>query len=136
MKKKILTLSISILAHIGIILAVCGMDGVFTKSLSQQDIVRFVCDGFYVAGVFYICIVGLIWASGQGAFDGIGYSISTWTHSVFHNRRDWKKKESYQEYKERRAQKKKEMYIEENIIIGGISVLIASILLLVYNFAY
>ena len=61
MKKKLLTLTILILVHIGIILTVCGIDGVLTESMAQQEVVRFVCDGFYVAGILYLCIGGLIW---------------------------------------------------------------------------
>lgn len=136
MKKKIITLSIIILVFIGIILTVCGINGLFTKAIAPKETVRFVCDAFFVAGVLYACIGGLIWASGEGAFDGIGYAMATWKHSIFHNTRDWKKKESYQEYKERRAEKKKEKRVNEVVIIGGSSIVIAAILLLVYNFAF
>ena len=136
MKKKLLTLTILILVHIGIILTVCGIDGVLTESMPQQEVVRFVCDGFYVAGILYLCIGGLIWASKEGAFDGLGYTISNWKHSIFHNTRDWKKKESFQEYKERVAEKKKDRKVSEAIIIGGISVVVASVLLIVYNCAF
>ncbi|MBO7222070.1 MAG: DUF3899 domain-containing protein [Clostridia bacterium] len=96
MKKKFITLTILILVHIGIILTVCGVDGVFTETMAPQEVVRYVCDGFFVAGVVYICIGGLIWASAKGAFDGIGYHISYTMHSIFHNKRDWKKKETFQ----------------------------------------
>ncbi|MBO5982601.1 MAG: DUF3899 domain-containing protein, partial [Clostridia bacterium] len=133
MKKKLLTLTILILVHIGIILTVCGIDGVFTESMAQQEVVRFVCDGFYVAGILYLCIGGLIWASKEGAFDGLGYTVSNWKHSIFHNTRDWKKKETFQEYKERVSEKKKGRRVNEAIIIGGVSILIASVLLIVYH---
>ena len=135
MKKKLLTLTILILVHIGIILTVCGIDGVFTESMAQQEVVRFVCDGFYVAGILYLCIGGLIWASKEGAFDGLGYTVSNWKHSIFHNTRDWKKKETFQEYKERGSEKKKGRRVNEAIIIGGVSILIASVLLIVYHCA-
>ncbi|MBO7326892.1 MAG: DUF3899 domain-containing protein [Clostridia bacterium] len=136
MKKKLLTLTILILVHIGIILTVCGIDGVFTESMAQQEVVRFVCDGFYVAGILYLCIGGLIWASKEGAFDGLGYTVSNWKHSIFHNTRDWKKKETFQEYKERVSEKKKGRRVNEAIIIGGVSILIASVLLIVYHCAF
>ena len=136
MKKKFITLTILILVHIGIILTVCGVDGVFTKTMAPQEVVRYVCDGFFVAGVVYICIGGLIWASAKGAFDGIGYHISYTMHSIFHNKRDWKKKETFQEYQERREEKNKGLKVNDAIIIGGISIVVASILLIVYNFAF
>ncbi len=136
MKKRVITITILVLVFVGLVLAVCGLNGLLTETLPSKEIVRFLCDAFYVAGVIYVCIGGLIWSSNEGFFDGIGYMVSNWKHSIFNNRRDWKKKESYQEYKTRRAEKTKGSRVNEAIIIGGASIFIASILLLVYHFAF
>ena len=135
MKNKIITISLLIILHLAIILTVCGIDGLFTETLPPKEVTRFVCDAFYVASMMYLCIGGLIWVTGEGLFNGVGYAVSNWMHSVFHNTRDWKKKESFQEYRARK-EKKKAVRVNEVIIIGGISLIVASILLLVYQFAF
>ncbi len=136
MKKRILTILFALIAEIAIIIAVCAIQGVFSKSLPKQELIRFICDGFFVAGVVYVGFGGLVLASGKGVFDGIGYSVSTWFRSFTGNKRDWRRTETYYDYVERKAEKKKGRKVNQFFIFGGITLIVAVILYLVYKFAF
>ena len=45
-------------------------------SLSLVDTFRVLCDAFTIPGIFAILIGLLIWVSGEGVFDGLGYVVS------------------------------------------------------------
>ena len=136
MKKTIITYLLSIVVAIGIILTVCGVKGVLTTDMSQQEVVRYVCDGFFVSAILTLGIGGLSWASRQGAFDGLGYSFSLWKQRYTTHKRDWMNKESFSEYKERMTEKKKKKEINHFFIIGGIFAVVAALLYIVYSFAF
>jgi hypothetical protein len=135
-KKKIITISIMIVVELAVLLMICGLNGVFTENLGAKDVVRFLCDGFFAPGLLYICLGGLVWVSKLGTFDGLGFTVSHWKQSLFNNRRDWHKEEDYYNYKKRQAEKKKNRTFNEFLIVGGASVTIASVLLIVYNCAF
>ncbi len=133
-KVYILTAIISL----AVILLVCGLNGLFTEDLPQKDVVKFVCNAFFVAGVLVLGIAGLSFSSKHGAFDGFGYAISSlWdVHKPSKRRLTWTKKETYQEYIERKHSKDKNKQIKHLLIIGGILLMVAIILLVVYNYAF
>ena len=82
MKKKIIKLIIMLVIEAGLILTVCGVNGVLTEpNMDPQMVVRYVCDGFCVAGGVYLCLAGLFWATNEGVFDGFGYHASMWFNS-------------------------------------------------------
>ena len=136
MRKKIIKISIILAIELAIILLTCGLNGVFTENLSAQDTAQYVCDGFFVSGILWLCFAGLSWSSKMGTFDGVGYTFTRWKESILNNKRDWHQKENFGEYKERQAKNKKNKEFSELLIIGGVSLIVASILLLVYNFAF
>ena len=136
MKKIAITISVALAVELAIILLICGLNGVLTTSVGEQEVARYLCDGFFVSGVLFLGVGGLMWTSKLGTFDGIGYTVSRWKDSLFNNRRDWHEKEKYAEYKKRVAEKKKNKDVDIIIIIGGVALVVASMLLLVYNFAY
>ena len=104
--------------------------------MSQQEVVRCVCDGFFVSAILTLGIGGLSWASRQGVFDGLGYSFSLWKQRYTTHKRDWMNKESFAEYKERMTEKKKKKEINHFFIIGGIFAVVAAVLYIVYSFAF
>ncbi len=134
-KKKLITYLISFLVITAIMLGVCALKGAFGGNLNQKGLVSAFSDGFFVSGVVFLCVGALVWSSKKGVFDGMGYSFSTWKDSIFHNRRDWHKKETFYEYKERMTEKKKKRTINHFLITGSLYTAIALILLLVYLFA-
>ena len=136
MKKRLITISILLAIELALILLICGTNGALTSDMAPRQVTRHVCDGFFVAGLILVCIGGLVWTSKQGAYDGIGYTVSQWKDSLTNNRRDWHSKEKYSDYKKRVAEKNKKKSISEYLIVGGASIVMASILLLVYQFAF
>ncbi len=129
---------ITAIIALAVILLVCGLNGLFTTEMPQQDVVKYVCNAFFVAGVLVLGIAGLTFSSKHGAFDGFGYAISSlWdVHKPSKRRLTWTKKETYQEYVERKHSKDKNKQILHLLIIGGILLIVAIILLVVYNCAF
>ena len=136
MKEKIIKISILLAVELAIILLICGLNGVLTTDLPPKEVTRFVCDGFFSAGLLFICFGGFVWTKKQGAYDGFGYTVNLWKDQIFNNKRDWHAKEKYADYKERVAEKNKKKSFSEFLLVGGVSTVIASILLIVYNFAF
>lgn len=134
MKKNIITYVVSIILATGIILTVCGVSGVLTTEMEEKEIVRYTCDGFFVSAALMLCFGVLVWASKLGAFDGFGYSFVMLKHKLTNTKRDFKT-ETYTEYKERVAEKRKVNEVNHFMIIGGVLILVATILFLVYSFA-
>ena len=136
MKKNIISYVVAVVVSVGLILLVCGTKGVLTSHLTQQEIIKYVCDGFFVAAVVLLGMGGLTWASGQGTFDGLGYTFSLWKEKFTNHKKDWHKREDFQEYKERKAEKKKNRKINHFLVMGGVLMIVAAILMIVYNFAF
>lgn len=136
MIRKTLKYVITLAFAVGLVLIPCGVNGVLTGDLPQVDVIRYVSDGFFIAAVLILCAGGLTWASRLGTFDGLGYTFSLWLQRFTNNKRDWHKKEDFQEYKERKAEKKKGTKINYLLIFGGVLMIVAVILVLVYNFGF
>lgn len=132
-KKNIIVILIISLVALAIFLTVCGVKGVFGGSLSPKDTFRFICDGFFVAGIVELGIAGLIWASDNGAFDGIRFGVTNLFRLHFSTKRlDWKEKESFSEYKERIHKKKDNKPLIVLAIVGAVFLVLAVIMLIVY----
>lgn len=135
MKKKIILYSISFVIAIALVLLVCGLRGILTEQKDKATVIIALCDAFFAAGALFLCFGGLSWASEQGAFDGLGYSVS----SLFNLRKpakkgtEWKPKETYEEYVERKHspdKKKPKLFL---IIVGAIFLLVAIIFFIIYK---
>lgn len=136
MKKIILTYIISSVVAVGIVLLVCGISGVLTTEMEQQEVVRYVCDGFFVSACMFICFGTLRWSSREGTFDIVGYWFSSLRGRYINFEKDWKKSESYDEYRQRKQEKKKDKIIAPYLIIGGVLAVVAIVFYLVYCFAF
>ena len=95
-------------------------------------ILRMVCDGLTVSGVLLLCVGGLIWASNEGALDGIGYALKTPAY-MFVPFGSNRKHMRYGEYVEKRREKKVKGY-GFLLISGGITTGLSLIVLAVYSF--
>ncbi len=136
MKKKIIGYVVSFLIALAFVLLVCGLNGLLTQQKSPQDTAKILCDAFFVAAALFLGYCGLSWASTKGAFDGLGYSISTFfdAHMPTKRRLTWQKKESYQDYIERKQEKrknKKPMIVY--LVTGTVFLIIAIAMLIWYN---
>lgn len=132
-KKNIIVIVIISLLALALFLTICGVKGVFSGDLSKKETFRFVCDGFFVAGIVELGVAGIIWASDMGAFDGIRYGVTSLFRLHFSTRRlDWQEKESFSEYKDRIHKKKDKRPLITIVIVGGVFILMAVIMLIVY----
>lgn len=136
MKKKIIGYVVAFLIALTFVLLVCGLNGLLTQQKSPQDTAKILCDAFFVAAALFLSYCGLSWASTKGAFDGLGYSVSTFfdVHMPTKRRLTWQKKESYQDYIERKQEKrknKKPMIVY--LITGTVFLILAIAMLIWYN---
>lgn len=109
MKKKIIGYVISFLIALTFVLLVCGLNGLLTQQKSPQDTAKILCDAFFVAAALFLGYCGLSWASTKGAFDGLGYSISTFfdAHMPTKRRLTWQKRKLSRLYREKAREEKK-----------------------------
>ena len=125
MKKN--TIKVLVSAGIGFVLAFLVMwsRGIFTVE-GTKDILRVVCDGFFVAGAVLFLGGGLIWVNNGGVFDGLAYSLK---QSIARMRRNYElHRESYADYREKRAAKATSPV---GMVLGGLFHLVISVVLFV-----
>ena len=94
-------------------------------------ILRMACDGFTVSGVLLLCVGGLVWASNEGALDGLGYALRTTAYMFIpfgSNRQHLR----YSDYVAKRREKKVQGY-GFLLISGGITLGLALIALVAYS---
>ena len=93
-------------------------------------ILRMACDGLTVSGILLLCVGGLIWATNEGALDGIGYALKSTAHMFVPA--GSRKHERYSEYVEKRKEKRVKGY-GFLLISGGITLGLAVILLIIHS---
>ena len=102
--------------------------GLLTLSLQMQ--LRYISDVFYVSGVLLVMTGSLIWASNEGALDGVSYGLSMAVRSLIPGGRA-KRDERYGDYVARRRQKNVKGY-GFLFLAGGILLTIGLVLTAVY----
>lgn len=134
MKTKLIKIGILLLIALAIVLTICGINGMLTEKLEPREEIKVLCDAFFVPGVVFIGISGLAWASDMGAFDGLGYSVSTMinTHMPAGKGLNWHKKETYEEYKERKHAPEKKKKLKASFVMGVAMLALAIIFFIVY----
>ena len=83
----------------------------YDRDLLQLPLVdqyRILCDAFTVPGILMILSGALLWVSGEGALDGIGYVFSYAFHALLPGSEH--KGERYSDYKERKHKGKPSGY--------------------------
>ena len=138
MKKKIFWYVIAFAVALALVLLVCGLNGLLTEQKTEQETAKILCDAFFVAAALFMGFSGLSWASGTGAFDGLGYSVSLFfdVHLPTKRRLTWEKKETYQEYVERKHgkdAKEKNKTLIFLLVVGAAFLVIAIAMLIWYN---
>ncbi len=125
----------TVIVVLAVLLLVCGLNGLLTEQKEPKETVKILCDAFFVTGTLVLCIGALTWCSKQGAFDGLGYSISSMinVHKPSKQRLTWSKKETYEEYIERKHANDDGKKFKHLLLVGGILFAVAVILLIVYN---
>lgn len=125
----------TIVVSLAVVLLVCGLNGLLTEKKDAQETVRILCDAFFVAGVLIMGMGALSWSSTKGAFDGLGYSISSLInlHRPSKKRMSWSKSETYEEYVERKHERDGKKQFRHLLFVGLAMIIVAVILLIVYH---
>ena len=98
--------------------------------LSQTvDVMKALCDGFFVSGVLIACFGGLVFASNGGVFDMITYGVKNLFWLFKKNPADRKYKDFY-EYRE--AMKEKKRSYGYMVIVGLAYITVSLIFLALY----
>lgn len=98
--------------------------------LSQTvDVMKALCDGFFISGVLIACFGGLVFASNGGVFDMITYGVKNLFWLFKKNPADRKYKDFY-EYRE--AMKEKKRSYGYMVIVGLAYIAVSLIFLALY----
>lgn len=119
-----------ILTAIGTVcaLALSWGRGLFSAA-DARDVLRILCDGFFVVGGLLLAWGGIVWSSNGGAFDGLSWSVKT---LIWRVRPDYDDvKQSFAEYREQREKKARSP--RTTLLSGLILVAAATLLLIVYS---
>ena len=73
-KEKVVSYGICLAVAAGLMLAVLGFNG-YWKCEEAADRARILCDGFSAPGALMVLAAGAIFASGQGAFNGVLFGL-------------------------------------------------------------
>ena len=98
----------------------CGLG--HTPNMTEEDRLRTLCDGLTLPGILCLCVGSLVWVSGQGFFDGLGYCLSVTRNALFPSYR--RGTETYYDYV-RRHQKSRKADCGFLFACGGICLAIA-----------
>lgn len=108
--------------------AVMLVGGIFSAG-STKDVLRIVCDGFFVAGALLLLSGGFRWCYNGGVMDGLGFSAKTLV-----NRMRPHYEENRQSFAEYREQREKKASSPVPLVFSGLNLLvIAVIIFLVYS---
>lgn len=93
------------------------------------DIMKALCDGFFVSGILIACFGALIFASNGGVFDMLAYGVKNLFYLFKKNIKDRKYKDFY-EY--RTAQKEKKRSFGYLVIVGVALIAVSLVFLALY----
>lgn len=105
---------------------------VFALNMSREyGAARSVCDGFFVAAVLLLGIGGIRGVRNKGAFDVTGYGIKTALETALPILRHDGKKETMDEYRQRKASERKGA--RSLLLAGAVYFVLSLIAYLVYR---
>lgn len=108
---------------------------VFEQGTSAGNWIRFLCDGFFVAGILMICFGGMVWISQAGGFHAITYLFYSVRYMFTANKNRFEKRKNYYEYKvekEAKASVKDQHLHYDMLIIGGIGFAVSLVFLILF----
>lgn len=74
LKGKLIAYGICVAVAVGLLFLVLGLNGYWTKE-EPMDRARILCDGFSIPGALLVLTAGVLFASGQGAFNGVLFGL-------------------------------------------------------------
>ncbi len=109
------------------VLLVASLMGVF-KAPSTQELLRILCDAFFVVGVLLGGVGLLSWIGSNGFFDIFSYAVKV----VVIKFRPKAKLESYYDYKQNKDEERKP-WLKGLLFCGGICIILACLVLVLYE---
>lgn len=103
--KSPLRFIVALLIGGGICLAIIFIKGVLSAE-SPRQVMKILSDGFFVSGAVLFLSGAMLWIIGQGVFSGMGYAFSRIFTALHDKKYRDEHKESFEEYGERKSQKK------------------------------
>lgn len=124
--KKFTGWIVAIAAACLIVLAVYSYQ-ISNYGYSTLNLVRYLCDGFFVAAVFYLCLGVLLWIADIGGFNGLKYLTYSLVTIFTPRKSRFEERKSYYEFlKEKESTEKRSNKV---ILITGVIFLVVSIVL-------
>ena len=124
-RKKLLILAC---IGLGLVLRVIFTQGI-VRSAGLKDVLRHLCDGFFVAGALLLGAGGLVWGHAGGVTDGLRFSMKTFLSLKWKRVGDYK--ESFSDYRARREARSGDP--KPYLLVGGGYFLIALLLFAGYS---
>ena len=125
-KAKLASYGITLAVALGLLLLVLTIGG-YWKAEDPMDRARILCDGFSVPGALLVLVAGVLFVSGQGAFNGLLFGLKRGKEIFLPFLRS--EYVPYREFVKRRAKKKVTGY--GCLFFTGLVFLIVGILLTV-----
>ena len=99
--------------------------GFFTDSVAVN--IQILADGFFISGVLFSFVAGMMYVSGEGGLIGIGFVLKTVVQAFIPMGR--RNHEFYADYRERKLSEKKKASGDHCILVTGLVFLSVSLIL-------
>ncbi len=106
--------------------------GLFSGTYSGSEAFKLLSDAFFVPGVLVFCFGVLFWASQEGAFDGLAWSMGSFLRMLIPGG-GLKKRESYGDYLERKRGDRKKLNVSFVMLGGAIFMIIAGVFVIIFE---
>lgn len=128
-----LGVGLGVMAIVFVLSVAAKGNDVFQK---PRVLMTILCDSSFVSGAILLCVAFLSFATRQGTFDGLGFAVeSIFVVRNWSPRRKFKERETFSDYKDRKAEKRKEKKgLLPFYVSGAFYILLAVIFLIVYSY--
>ena len=108
--------------------------------LSERDLAgatvlekyRMLCDAFFIPGILFLMVGGLVWASTKGAMDGISFLVQNLFRSLIPGARAHTTQKYYDYLQERKEKRKKASSYRFLFVVGGICMALSLVFLFLF----
>ena len=108
--------------------------GLFSGTfIPRDDLYKALSDSFFISGMLFLCVGGLVFVNRNGAFDGLVYAVK-YVFTVHYNHKQGKKNESYYEYKQRKAAEEKAPCLF--LVLTGLAFVLAATVCMLLFYKY
>lgn len=107
MKEKLIRYGVLTGTGLLVSVGVMSLRGVFAGGLSTQDLMKALCDAFFVPGILWVLFGCLAWISFTGFFDGLAYIGSYALHTLLPLFGRSQRQQKYYDYKTEKMERRK-----------------------------